>query len=344
MKWLFNFGEGVISLPERFADYIDKADPLALRLYLHLAAFADKRERGDVSALAREFAVTKEKVEEALHFWQCAGLLTPLKEAPADSKIPASFSASAENGENGEETSPTPRVNVSVKTSDNGGKVTVVSGAGLPNYTGQEIEAIMQGNPALSLLLDECQRVAGKLFGAREISQLLGLSDYLRLDHDYILLLFEYCRGIDKCSVPYVVKTAYSLWDKDIKTYSALEAFVASAEKNHSMEKEIRRIGGLGSRAFTTAEKKFVAHWVEMEISPELLVMAYEITANNTGKMAFPYMNKILSSWKEAGYTTASDVKAATERYRTQKETAKDASFDVDEFFEAAIKRSYGSK
>ena len=70
------------------------------------------------------------------------------------------------------------------------------------------------------------------------------------------------------------------------------------------------------------------------------MTLAYEVTVDNTGAFSFPYMNKVLLNWHEAGYSTAEEVNAALLSYRAKKEQDTDEkSFDVDEFFEAALKR-----
>lgn len=323
MKLAISYGGEVFALPAAAAAYLDKADPLTLRLFLLLCADKSLRESFDPAALARSFAVTPEKIGEALAFWQNAGLLTAQEgtvSAPLEEK----------------------KLQVSVKSADNGSKVTVVTGEGMPNYSGREIEALMAGDASLSLLIEECQRIAGKLFGAREISRLLGLSDYLRLDHDSILLLFAYAARLGKCSLPYIEKVAANMVNEGITSYAEIEAYITHAEKKHTLEEKVRKLAGLSQRAFSAKEKKFIEGWCQMDFPFEMLEMAYEITVNNTGNFAFPYMNKVLLNWREAGYTTVDEVNAALGAYREKRERESDrSSFDVNEFFEAALKRSY---
>ena len=320
MKLSLSFGSAVFALPEAAIDYLDKADPLTLKLLLHLAADRELREDFDTAAFAKQFAVTPDEVECALGFWQNAGLL--LKEDGMPQKKKKS------------------RVSVSTKTSENGESVTVVSADAMPNYTGSEIEALMNQNSALSLLVDECQQIAGKMFGFHEINRVIGMADVLRFDHDAILLLFGYAAGIGKCSVGYVTKIAQSLANEGTTSYAAVEAYIAAKEKVHSVEGLIRRLGGIGARAFSTKESRFIAAWSDYDFSEDILTLAYEITVNNTGEFAFPYMNKILVNWHEAGYKTKAEVDEALGSYRDKKNENADGSFDVDEFFEAALKRS----
>ena len=64
MKLSLNFGSAVVSLPAATIGYLDKADPLTLKLYLHLAAEAELRESFDAADFAKRFAVTVKEVEE----------------------------------------------------------------------------------------------------------------------------------------------------------------------------------------------------------------------------------------------------------------------------------------
>lgn len=332
MKLTIQFGQGVFALPEAMLTYIDKASPFATKLFLSLAAERELRESFDTAAFAKRFAVTVKDVEEALAFWQNAGLLEndTEKDAPSATENEGAQSKKKKR----------PSVSVSVKTADNGESVTVVSSDRLPHYTGSEIERIMEGNPLLSQLIDECQRMAGKVFGAHEINRVIAMSDILALDHDAILLLFGFAASIGKCSVNYVVKIAESLAHAGITSYAEVEAYIAAKEKAYGVETLIRRLAGIGGRALSAKEKRFVEAWSEYDFAEDILTLAYEITVNNTGEFAFPYMNKILVNWNEAGYRTKAEVEDALKGYQKKKAEDSDSSFDIDEFFEAALRRT----
>lgn len=320
MKLTIAYGEGVFALPEEMMQYIDKASPLALKLFLELASDRSLREAFDTSAVAKRYAVTAKEIEDALSFWENAGLLNNKgASTPAEKKQ---------------------KSKVSVKTSTNGESVKVIVSDDLPHYTGVEIENIMANNRQLSELIDECQRVVGKVFGVHEINQVIAMSDALGFANDAILLLFGYAETIGKCTVNYVVKVAQNLANKGLTGYDEIEAYIDEAEKIHTAEGIVRRLSGMGGRSFSAKEKRFVSAWSEYGFSEEILTMAYEITVNNTGEFSFPYMNKILVNWHEQGYKTKEEIENALKGYRDKKASASDTSFDVDEFFEAALKRS----
>ena len=72
-----------------------------------------------------------------------------------------------------------------------------------------------------------------------------------------------------------------------------------------------------------------------MDLSEELISMAYERTCLNTGGLNWAYMNKILQRWHAQGLRTAEDVRSGD-----KKPTApKGASGELGEAEIAAIQR-----
>ena len=72
----------------------------------------------------------------------------------------------------------------------------------------------------------------------------------------------------------------------------------------------------------------------------EVIRLAYEATVDAIGKPSIAYANTILERWYAEGYRTTEDVTNAMEAYRRQKMGG--SSFDIDDFFKAALKNTYG--
>ena len=112
-----------------------------------------------------------------------------------------------------------------------------------------------------------------------------------------------------------------------------------------SVRGKVEAMFGMTGRALTAREKKFLTAWTEtMGFDADVIRLAYEITVDNTGEPALPYANTILESWHKLGLKTADEVSAEIEKGRAAKKNAKAAnakSFDTDEFFEAALKRTF---
>ncbi len=336
------YGADVLTLPAAVLEKLSQADEAELKVLLTLS---DKTVRAafDPEEVADRLGLSAEAVMGAVQFWRGAGILKkselktqsvpdlvgaepalPETEPTAESDLPAVESAKAE----------LPKASVTIVRSDDG----------MPHYTAEEIERIFSENGELAGLLDECQNIFGKLFNPTEVNKIMALTEYFRLDCEYILLLCYYCKKIGKASVPYLDKMARSLYSEGVDTVDQLGDRLSELEAAADLGSYYRSLSGAGKRSFTERESKFLAQWVKWNINLDLLKLAYEVSVDATGAPSMPYINKVLSNWKEAGYTTAEQVKTAMAEYKQKKDTRGampvNSTFDTDEFFEAALKRT----
>ena len=224
------------------------------------------------------------------------------------------------------------------------------------NLTGNEISCAIEKDGTLKQLIEECEAICGKVFTTTDISKIVSLKTSLGLDSETILLLFYYhFEKLDavgkKLTVSYVEKSAYSLYNQGIRTLDALQSYIKDNERRNSNKYKLSRMFGTGDRAFTKKEEKFFEKWLtEWEMPFELVEAAFEIAVNNTGKAGLEYMSKILSDWHDSGVRTArqaekanADFKAANKnktKFVEKQSASNGASFDTEEFFEKARKRS----
>jgi DnaD/phage-associated family protein len=223
------------------------------------------------------------------------------------------------------------------------------------NLTGKEIAGAIESDNSLKQLIEECEAICGKVFTSTDISKIVSLNTTLGLDSETILLLFYYhFEKLDavgkKLTVSYVEKSAYSLYNQEIRTLDALQSYIKENEKRNSNKYKLSRMFGIGDRSFTKKEEKFFDKWlVEWEMPFELVEAAFEIAVDNTGKAGLEYMSKILSDWHDSGIRTVEQAEKANADFRAanknkqkfvEKPSTNGASFDTEEFFEKARKRS----
>lgn len=112
-----------------------------------------------------------------------------------------------------------------------------------------------------------------------------------------------------------------------------------------SLESFVRETFGTGSRALIKKEREYVDRWAnQYRFSREMIAKAYEVTVARTNKASMDYANAVLENWYAAGYRTPEEVDAAeAERQKNADRRPEGSSFDTDEFFEAALRRSYGA-
>ncbi len=309
MSIQFVYGTRVTVLPHAVAAHIDKATKKDIRILLELAAAPD----ATTATIAAAAGVGTAEVEAALAFWRGTGVLTVVE---------------------GEGVAP-----VAVAEAP---AVRVVAEKGLPSYSTEELSEVLSRRSELAQLVNDAQQAFGKVFNTHEIAIIAGLADYLGLDEEYILLLLTHCRNMEKKSLRYVEKMAITLHDEGIHNAEELEARLHNIEIMASACGKVRALFGISSRALTTKEKTMIEKWIcVMKYDEEMLRRAYEITVDSTTKPSIPYANSILERWYAEGYRTLADVDAALAEYK-RKKAGDGASFDVDEWFEAALKRTYG--
>lgn len=223
------------------------------------------------------------------------------------------------------------------------------------NLSGKEIAGAIESDNSLKQLIEECEAICGKVFTTTDVSKIVSLKGALGLDSETVLLLFYYhFEKLDavgkKLTVSYVEKSAYSLYNQGIRTLDALQSYIKENERRNSNKYKVARLFGIGERAFTKKEEKFFDKWfIEWEMPFELIEAAFEIAVNNTGKAGLEYMSKILSDWHDSGISTVeqaekanADFKAANKNKQkfVEKPANNGASFDTEEFFEKARRRS----
>ena len=319
-KLAVNYGRGVVVIPEAVLGSLSSAKKSDIIALLALVSEKD----ADISAIAEKYALSTDAIERAIAFWRGAGILSYEEEKKAEpvvetkeEKVPAKPQKSGRRGDLG----------------------------ALPEYSSNEIAEMIEGDREVALMIDECERALGKIFRVGETAKILALRDYLGFTPDYIAALCEHCAKIGKNSGRYLETTAIALYDDGITDKAALDEHLRLAQAKHDLEVQIRSLFGMNmSRALTTREKRFIDSWIgTFGYGFEIIKLAYEITIDKINEPSLNYANAILESWNAKGLKTEAEIKAQIEAEAEAKgEPAAGKSFDSTDFFEAALRRSYG--
>ena len=311
-----NYGSGVAVLPQSAIAYIDKAKKFDIKVLL-LIASSDRYRMGKYEqAIADELSCEIADVQSSIAFWNGTGVIS-LSEGVEAPKVTAK---------------PENNVPKRAKVSE------------LPEYTSAELNSLLQKHNNVVGLIDECQNVLGKIFTAADIKVLMGLVDYLGLDNDYILVIMHYAVRNDMKSLRYIEKIAISCIDDGFTDAKVLQEALYAREEKAQIETKIKNIFGLGSRKLTSKEQKQVDAWINTyHYELDVIEKAYEITVGATNKPSVHYANAILEKWFAEGIKNIDDVNALL-LSREQEKATDNKSFDVDDFFAAALKRSYSEE
>ncbi|MGI6030417.1 MAG: DnaD domain protein [Eubacteriales bacterium] len=210
----------------------------------------------------------------------------------------------------------------------------------MPQYTAARISVEMENNEKLRALILEGESILARTLSPADITTLYGIYDWLGLPVEVIMLLMNFCVMQNKKSVKSIEKTAVEWARQGIRTVEAAEEYIASFRRKKEFTYRLRGLLQLTDRELTPSEKNFAKKWETMGFSDEMLLLAYEKTVANTGKVAFPYMNTILLSWADKGYTTVEQVSGERRSPRTPRSGAQPASrIDYQEFERRSFER-----
>lgn len=186
-----------------------------------------------------------------------------------------------------------------------------------PQYSERDVLAAMDDDHDFKLLYGEVQRLLGRNLNTEELKILLSFIRYLGLPVEVVSLLVSYCkdrsrqRGVLRNpSLRTIEKEAYAWAEQGIDTLENAAAYIQNRNMRDSRLGKLMQILQIRGRSLTQAEERYAQQWLEMEFDTGAISLAYERTCLNTGGMNWPYMNKILLRWHEAGWKRAEQVLA----------------------------------
>ena len=212
----------------------------------------------------------------------------------------------------------------------------------------------------LASMLDECASLAGlAVLSNTEIKQVTGLCTQYALSPEYIVTLAAAIAEKGKLRVGRLVNEAIRLAERGIDSTETLEAYLLSAEQTSGAEWEIRRVMGIYNRNLSKSERERFKKWSEeFGYSASIISEAYDVAVTcSSGRGIVGYMDKVLTSWHEAGCKTVSECLAKLQsdrnalaakssspkkRAKTAPETPRYGDFDIGDAFKKALERSYG--
>ncbi len=282
--------------------------------------------QADASRLAELLSVPAPEAEAALAFWRGAGVLA--------------LAPTAAGGE-------------AAPLADETKKKRPLRDKDLHTMGGEDMAAVIRER-GLAELIEAAEQQCGRLFNRTELAILVGMVEELGLDGAYILTLLSYCDSTsgEKKPLRYAERVAVHLCEHGIDTTEALEEYIRERELLRSVEGQLRRMFGIGTRKLTEREERAFLLWTETYgYGEDVIGAAYDITVNAVGKASVAYADKILSHWHEAGVRTVSEAEAllAKEKESKKRPSARQpkkkpsgaSSFEVGDFFQKAIERSY---
>lgn len=199
----------------------------------------------------------------------------------------------------------------------------------LPEYSREDVTKAMEGELAFRDLYREVERRMGRVLSDSDLKTLYTIYDYLGLPAEVILTLVvgmiyrerQLKNNPAACPrMPQIQREAFKWKRLGVDTLERAEDYLRRQELVDQREWAIlQAVGVTDRRPAVEREREYIAAWVDMGLSDELIRLAYERTVYQKKAMNWPYMNKILQSWHKAGYRTPAQVEAGDKPPRRSK-------------------------
>ena len=300
-------------------DYIKLAGSVQLKVLLWMMRHS--AEDRSIEELSSAIGVSAPDCIDALNFWKETGILVS-----SESEIKAEIVVPAEKPVIKKET---PKVN----------NTKILPEIEAVKPTVEQIVARGDESEEIRFLFQEAQMRLGKTIGHDGQAVLLMMHDAYGLPVEVIVTIIEYCVSVGKTSTSYIAKIGKDWGEREIDTLEKADEVISELKASDEMWGEFRIRTGISTPRPTSAQMKYLNRWKnEFKFSMEMILLAYEETANNIQKMSFPYMDKILKNWFEEGLKTPHEVaKAKQERLsvispvKTVSKPKKQSSYNIDE-------------
>ena len=175
----------------------------------------------------------------------------------------------------------------------------------------------LSGDEEFTALLYAVQQYLGKTFTQIECEKFAFFYDGLKMSGDLLEYLAEYCAGGGHSSIRYIEKVALNWYQMGIHTREEARDYTMRYSRDTSA---VMKAFGITGRSPATAETEFMKRWFkEFGFDCKLVTEACGRTIKATGTASFPYADKILTGWKEAGVKTLGDVEELDRRRQASK-------------------------
>lgn len=321
--------EGVFAVPDAAAEGLKLASGKAVKVLIYFMKYRCAPERPD------DIGVTPEDVEDALSYWEQLGVLKKAEDTERAAAKPANVSA---------EIAREP-VKIIAQAPAKAPEKPVIKQqkALLPTEIAERIAA----SEEIEFLFGSAEQSLGRVLTFDDQRTILWFFDHLGMSADIIIMLIAYCCSVGRGNMAKIEKIALDWHEKNITTHEQAENEILAMQKAFSFEGKVQSRLKLQSK-LTASQKKYIGDWANMDVTVDMVELAYDKTVDGIGKPSFNYMDKILRKWHENGITNADEAALFDERTKpvrkqekavraTEPKASAAPSYDLDLLFEHAL-------
>lgn len=193
-----------------------------------------------------------------------------------------------------------------------------------PVYTGEAIASFAKKDTSFVPMQTEIATRLGRALSPEDMKILLSIRDYLHLPPEVITMALTCCiqkaeyrakvhGDRKKVTMRTLERECYDWANQGIDTLEKAAAYISTSLEVADPIAKVRKALDI-DRPFVTAERNYVESWLKYGFPVESIRVAYERTILKTGRLSWPYMDKILLNWHEKNLHTREEVTGETKR------------------------------
>lgn len=333
MNYRLNLGawRKIFAVPSCVAeDHLKIASGTQIKVLLYMLAHPELGHRAEI--IAETVGVGKEDIDDALLYWVNAGILSNegMEYFPSEKAVSAPGPASAAAAAVPVTLQAPAAAASSLDTPE--ARALLNSETHFPPTA---IASAIKGDNAVKCLFDMYEKLSGRPPKHSEQQTLMILVEEIGLPCEVTMMLVEYCFNIDKATPAYMKAVAKDWCENGITDITKAEERIRTMRTRITAERRLQSKFGMAT-AFSSKQKQTIAEWADLGISEELIGAAYDITLDNTGKLSFPYMDKILRKWLNEGITEPSQINS---RPKPSDNGGNSPSYDLNEATQRTVNK-----
>lgn len=274
------FQPNATMISNNFLDhYVLKANGEYLKVFLMILRFTQSGTTPSTELLADRLEMPERDIKRAVAYWEREGVLGSQKEAaPVEAPVPKQAEPSI----------PAAMVDLPEKVT----------------LSGSELAEKHQDDDFANLMF-VTEMYLGHPLTSSELNSLYYIYDSLKLPINLIEYLIEYCVSNQKQNMRYIETVAISWHQKGISTIEQAKSQPSPYSKDYYTILKAMGLSGTPAPAQIT----FIEKWLNTDcFSIQVILEACNRTMTTIGKPSFPYIDKILSSWKKQGLKSVQQV------------------------------------
>ena len=188
---------------------------------------------------------------------------------------------------------------------------------GTPDYRAEDLVRFAEEDPSLRAVFGEAEKVFGRKLSPADMRMLAGLNKHHGLPAEVMFTLLHYCaeraRARKEGSVPSpraVEKEGYDWVSREILTLEQADEYVNFRSRQREQVSLVKAELDIRGRELGKTEREYVERWLGLGFPPKSVAIAYDRALIKTGRLNWPYMDRILRSWHEKKLHTPEEIAA----------------------------------